>query len=80
MRIPAPQRVRRRNYIIVGLFKIAPPRAAPLNNGKLVHILLCTTCVNLLTLALLMALVLGADYHNLAVSFDDFALVAHRLN
>ena len=35
---------------------------------------------DLLSLALLMALVLGADYHNLAVSFDDFALIAHRLN
>ena len=28
-------------------------------------------------LALLMALVLGADDHNLAVPFDDFAFVAH---
>ena len=33
-----------------------------------------------LALSLLMALVLGTDNHNLAVSFDDLALVAHRLN
>ena len=29
-------------------------------------------------LSLFMALVLGADDHDLAVSFDDFAFVAHR--
>ena len=32
-----------------------------------------------LALPLLMALVLGTDDHYFAVSFDDFALVAHRL-
>ena len=32
-----------------------------------------------LTLSLLMALVLGADDHYFAVSFDNFALVAHGL-
>ncbi len=31
-----------------------------------------------LALSLFMALTLGADYHNSAVSFDYFALVAHR--
>ena len=31
-----------------------------------------------LALSLLMALALGADYHNSAVSLDNFALVAHR--
>ena len=33
-----------------------------------------------LSLSLLIALVLVTDNHNLAVSFDDRALVAHRLN
>lgn len=32
-----------------------------------------------LALTLLMALVLGANHHHFAVSFDDFALVAHGL-
>ena len=32
-----------------------------------------------LTLSLLVALVLGTDNHNFAVSFNYFALVAHRL-
>ena len=32
----------------------------------------------LLTLSLFMALVLGADNHYFAVSFNNFALVAHR--
>ena len=32
-----------------------------------------------LALSLLMALALGADYHNSAVSFDNFALIAHFL-
>jgi hypothetical protein len=35
--------------------------------------------IKLLALTLLMALVFGTDDHNLAVSFDNFALVAHRL-
>ena len=34
--------------------------------------------VALSALSLFMALVLGADDHDLAVSFDDFAFVAHR--
>ena len=32
----------------------------------------------ILTLSLLMALVLGANYHNFAFSFDYLAFVAHR--
>lgn len=32
-----------------------------------------------LALSLLMALVLGANNHNLAFSFDDSAFIAHRL-
>lgn len=36
-------------------------------------------CANRLALALFVALVLGTDNHNLAVSFDNFAFIAHRL-
>lgn len=38
------------------------------------------TCIPFLALTLFMALVLGADDHDLAVSLNDFALVAHRLD
>ena len=35
---------------------------------------------SMLALALLVALVLGTDDHDLAVAFDNFALVAHRFD
>ena len=37
------------------------------------------TCIPFLALTLFMALVLGADDHNFAVSLDYLALIAHRL-
>ena len=46
------------------------------------HFLLCQAIFGnfliFLALSLFMALALGANYHNSTVSFDNFALIAHR--
>lgn len=57
------------------IYLVARPVAPPWNVGSMRS----GRIVFYLTLSLLVVRVFGADHHDLTVSFDDLAFVAHRL-